>query len=719
MKEVVKLTRREFLRLTGIAGSGLILGIVLPEPIRAISHKHTNRSFTPNVFIQIAPDDTTTIVVAKSEMGQGVRTALPMIIMEELDGDWSRLKIVQADSALDNRYGRQVTGGSTSVRTTWERLRRAGAVARFLLLTAAAKKWGVDPASCRTERGWVVHERSGRRISYGKLTSLASKIKMPDPETIPLKNESTFRLLGTSPRRIDVEDIVYGRAMYGMDVRLKNMMFATVIQCPYFGGKLRHLDDSEAKKIDGVHKIIRLPRMEKPEYMEESVAVVAETTWSAFRGAEELRIEWEQKEDEQNDSDHIRRELETALEHPGEVVRTDGDVDRMLQTSSRIVEARYAFPYLAHAPMEPMNCTASVHDTVCEIWAPTQNPQRLQQSVAEALGFSPESVTVHVTLLGGGFGRRLFQDFAVQAALISRAVQAPVQLVWTREEDIQHDFYRPSVTHYFRAGLDKQGRPVAWLHRVASSGRDGVVRQGFPAGIIPHYRLEYTVLSTNIPWGWWRAVVYTHHTCAVQCFLDELAEKAGRDPVTYRLELLRKAPQNLPYDAHRLARVLERAAELAKWNRKRKNRALGIAGEYCFGSYIANVAEVSLEEGNRVRVHRVWVAVDPGVIVHPDMIRMQMESGIAFGLTAAFYGEITIENGKVQQSNLHDYPLLRFDEMPEVEVDVLSSGKAPGGIGEVGVPCIAPAVLNALAVLIGKRIRSLPLRLPSTRTRAS
>ena len=709
MDGIVKLTRREFLRLTGIAGSGLLLGIMLPDPLRARIPEPAERPFVPDVFVQIAPDDTVTIVVAKSEMGQGVRTALPMIVAEELDADWSRIRIIQADAAADNRYGRQGTGGSTSVRTSWERLRRAGAVARTMLVTAAARKWGVDPATCRTESGWVVHPPTGRRARYGELVEQAARLPVPDPKTVPLKDNRAFRLLGRSPRRVDVHAIVNGRATYGIDVRISGMKFATVVQSPVFGRRIRRVDTSAAKKVAGVRQIVRLHRMEEPERLEDGVAVVADTTWAAMQGAKALRIEWEPEDGDPEHSDRIRQRLQAALDRPAEVIRSDGNVDRALQQASRTVEAVYAVPFLAHATMEPMNCTVHVREDSCEIWAPTQNPQRLQRSVAKVLGLPPEAVTVHVTLLGGGFGRRLFQEFAVQAALVSKAVKAPVQVVWTREEDMRHDYYRPCALHRLQAGLDEKGRLTAWLHRIASTGRDGVVRHGFPVGIVPNYRLEYAVVPTPVPWGWWRAVVYTHHTFAVQCFIDELAAAVGQDAVTFRLTLLRKAPEDLPYDARRLARVIERAADMAGWGRRREGRALGVAAEYCFGSYIAQVAEVSVDN-DRVRVHRVWVAVDPGVVVHPDMIRAQMESGIVYGLTAALHGEITIEDGRVRQSNFHDYPLLRIDEMPAVAVAIIADADRPGGIGEVGVPCIAPAVANALAVLTGKRVRALPIR---------
>ncbi|MDW7984753.1 MAG: molybdopterin cofactor-binding domain-containing protein, partial [Acidobacteriota bacterium] len=439
MESIVKVTRREFLRLAAVGGSGLVLGLYLPSRITGATIQGKTDPFRPNVFLAIASDDTVTVVVHTAEMGQGVRTTLPMLVAEELEADWSKVRVVQADAAADNRYGRQTTGGSTSIRHSWEPLRRAGAVAREMLITAAAQAWGVDRSTCRAENGAVVHVPTGRRLRYGQLVARAAQLPVPDPATVPLKSPDQFRLLGTIRSSVDVEDIVNGRARYGIDVRVPGMMYATIVQCPVFGGRPARIDDSKARAVPGVRAVVPIEGMREPAWVNGGVAVVADHTWAAFQGAQALEIQWAEGPGAAESSERLHQRFLALAQQPGREVRKDGDPSGALERAARRVEAAYELPFLAHATMEPMNCTAHVRKNRCEVWMPTQNPQGVQQAVAQVLGLRPEAVTVHVTLLGGGFGRRLFPDAAIQAALISKAVGAPVQLLWTREEDISHD----------------------------------------------------------------------------------------------------------------------------------------------------------------------------------------------------------------------------------------------------------------------------------------
>lgn len=700
MSEVFKLDRRQFLKMTGVAGSGLLLGVYIPDrPF----NPDPSAPLQPNVFVRVDPDGNVAIWVGKADMGQGVRTSLPMIVADELDADWEKVQVIQAD-AHPNKYGRQITVGSGSVRNGgWDPLRKAGASARAMLVAAAAAQWGVAASECRTERGTVFHDASNRSTGYGELAEAADALEVPpDPK---LKTPGEFRLIGKDVPMVDLHEKVTGRTQYGIDVRVPDMLYATVLHPPVFGGSLKGFDDARARRVEGVVDVVEIPT---------GVAVVAKGTWAAFQGAKTLDVQWDDGDFAMSSAD-IDAHLSRVAEGETEVAREEGDVEAALAAAAQRVEAVYDAPYLAHATMEPMNCTAWVHDGEAEVWAPTQNPQGTQGTTARLTGLPSEKVTVHVMHLGCGWGRRSRTDFVEDAVHTSMVVAAPVQVVWTREEDMQHDQYRPAAHVRLRGGLDASGRATALSARIAAqplsatgrSNRRGADRNAVD-GIasttyaLPALRVDWARPDIGVPTGHWRSVGPSQNTFFLESFVDEMALAAGRDPVAFRGELLSEHPRG--------KRVLEAAAEMAGWGETPPaGRARGIAIVEDKGSVVAEVAEVSLDAG-RVRVHRVWCAADCGQVIHPRIVDQQMVGSIVTGLTMALYGEITIARGRVVQGNFDDYEMLRIDEMPEVEVRILESDAPPGGVGEPGVPPIAPAVTNALFALTGARVRSLPIR---------
>ena len=691
------LDRREFIRLGAAAGGGLLLAIYAPE-----APGQEAAPFAPNAFLRIDPSGTVTITVARSDMGQGVRTALPMIVADELDADWDSVRVEQADAHPD-RYGRMMTVGSTSVRGgAWLPLRRAGAAAREMLVGAASARWGVAAGSLRTERGRVVHDPTRRSATYGELAGEAAGRPVPaDPR---LKDASQFRIIGTSPPQLDAPDKVMGRARFGIDVRVPGMLFATVVHPPVFGSKVRSFDAVRAKAVAGVRHVVQVTQ---------GVAVVADNTWAAIKGAKALAIEYDGTGFAMSSPDIFRTFAELAAQ-PGAEARRVGDAAAGLAAANRRVQAAYEAPYLAHATIEPMNCTADVRAGRVELWAPTQNPQGAQQAAARLAGVPLEQVTVHVQLLGCGWGRRSTTDYVQDAVETSKAVGAPVQVLWTREEDMQHDFYRPAAHVRLEGGLDGAGKLTAMTVRVAaqpiSGGRNGVDGNAVASiadtpYAIPNYLVEYARATNEVPVGYWRSVGPSQNTFIFESFIDELAHAARRDPVEFRRALLAHEP--------RMLQVLNVAAERSRWGTTLPaGRARGIALVEDKGGRVAEVAEVSIER-NRIRVHRVTLVADCGQVIHPNIVRGQMSGAVVAGLTAALYGEITIERGRVKQANFDDYRMLRIDEMPVVDVHIVPSTAEPGGVGEPGVPPIAAAVANALFTLTGVRARRLPLRAES------
>lgn len=696
-------TRRDFIKLTAAGAGALMLGIV-PRGEAA-------DAFTPNVWLRIDADGKITITAGKSEMGQGVRTSLPMIVAEELDADWSRVEIIQASpSATFKGLG---TGGSWSTRGSWERLRAAGASAREMLATAAANRWNVDRASVRSENGFVLHD--DKRLGYGEL--VADAAKLPVPQTPPLKTK--FKLLGTRIPRVDGPRIVNGSAIFGLDVRVPGMLYATLARPPRFGATLVSFDATKAKAIVGVRNVIKTSR---------GVAVVATNTFAAMQGRDALAIEWKDGPGSDFDSDAFAKVLESAGE--GIVTRSEGTPP----VDAKRLEATYRFPFQAHAPLEPMNCVAHVTSGKCTLWAPTQAPNNVQESVAKLLDITPENVTVNVTLMGGGFGRRLAWDYALEAAEISRAVDAPVQIVWTRGDDMKHGHYQAASLHAMSGAIDANGHAVAWSHRKvaplhnardrhasAEDLRDAQFLRDSSWGVydipyrIPSIETRYTVVDSPVLIGPWRSVFSPSSTFARECFLDELAHAAGRDPLDFRLELLAGDPQTfttgeLTIDRARLTRVLQLVKQKSGWGTPLpKGRGRGAACNVYDGEiHIAYVAEVEADE-KRWRVTRVVAAVDCGLVINRSGLDAQIEGGILWGLSA-MRGQITFRNGAVEQSSFADFPVVRIDESPAIEIHVTGTdATVPFGMGEPPVPPVIPAIGNALFAATGKRIRALPV----------
>jgi len=694
--------RRTFLEITAgtglwLAASPLRVAAAGPEAPAAAS------GFQPSAWLNVDPKGSVTVFLGRSEMGQGSYTGMAVLVAEELDADWKTVRVVQGDA--DPKYGRMVTGGSSSVRQSWEPLRKAGAAAREMLIAAAAAGWKVEPSACRAEKGFVVHAPSGRRAGFGELATAAARLSVP--ERPRLKDPRDYTLIGKPVPRLDTPPKTRGAATFGIDVRIPGMLHAAVARPPSLGGKVARFDAAKAMAIPGVKKVVEVPT---------GVAVVADTTWAAFRGRDALGATFDPGPNGSLDSAAIVRLVQSAPVDPIPA-RSEGDWAEALAGAAKKVSATYHLPFLAHATMEPMNCVARVDAEGAEIWAPTQAPLWARGDVAKALGLPEERVVVHVTFLGGGFGRRSFPDFVLEAAQVARAAGAPVQVTWTREDDFLGDLFRPCGQNELRAGLDAKGNLVAWHHLVrspsisrhnfGSAGRpghpdvvEGAVSVPYRAGAI---RIDSAVPEVGVRLGWWRSVYASQNAFAEECFLDEVAAAAGKDPLAFRLALL-------PPD-HPLRAVLTLAGEKAGWGRKLpKGVARGIACHSSFGSHVAEVAEVSLHKG-AVRVPRVVCAVSCGTALNPDSVAHQMEGSVVYGLSAALRGEITFAKGAAIQDNFHVYEPLRISEMPKVETHIVPSTAAPGGIGEPGLPPIAPAVANALFALTGKRVRRLPIKL--------
>jgi len=709
--------RRDFLKTSAAIGGGLCIAAYIPElaarPLK--NQAAVVPFFIPNAFVRIALDDSVTIIANHSEMGQGIYTSLPMLLNEELEADWSKIKVEAApvDAAYNHTvFGIQMTGGSTTTPSEWERFRKMGAMARLMLIDAAAQKWSVPASECSVEKGVVVHEASARKATYGSLVAAASQLK--PPTDIPLKDPKQFTLIGKPVRRLDTPSKTNGTAQFGLDVRVPGMLFALVARPPVFGGKVVSFDASEALKIKGVRAVEQIPS---------GVAVIADRFWPAKLGREKLKIAWDDGENAKLSTSQMLADFSKQSASPGTIAKKTGDPSAALASAAKTITAEYDVPYLAHAMMEPLNCVVDLRADSCELWTGTQFETIDRANAAQVAGLPPEKVKVNTTLLGGGFGRRAnpASDFVVEAVHVAKVAKAPVKVIWTREDDLAGGWYRPMWHDRFVAGLDAAGNPTAWTHTIVGQSitagtafaaytinKEGVDSTSVEGAAdllygIPNLQVDLHSPKIGVPVQWWRSVGHSHTGFSVESFFDEVAHAGGKDPYELRRALLANQP--------RMSAVLNLVAEKAGWGKPLPpGRGRGIATHFSFDSYVAQVIEASVEKDGTVRVHRVICAVDCGRTVNPDIVKAQMEGGIIFGLTAAMKTEITLENGRVQQHNFYAYPMLRMFESPEIEVHIVPSEQSPTGVGEPSVPPVAPALANAIFAATGKRVRRLPIR---------
>jgi isoquinoline 1-oxidoreductase beta subunit len=733
-----KLNRREFLKNTGSGGAALVLGFHLPgfgwpslpgPPLKA------------NAWIIVAADNTITLLTEVPELGQGPRTVEAMMLADELEADWSKISVKQA-AVVPEIYKNLHTGGSGGTKATWDYMRKAGAQTRELLISAAAHKWKVATAECMARQSTVIHEPSGRKFSYGELVRVAASLPVPDAGKIPLKTAKDFRYIGKTMPRVDTPLKVTGSGIFGIDVRVPGMLYAVIARCPHFGGKPQSFDATPARAVPGVRAVfpvpaIRfLPKLNVNANVSGGIAVVADSTWAAMQGRRALKIAWDRGPHASENSEELKKALLTgASGEPGFVVVNQGDSLSALAATTRKIEATYEVPFQAHATMEPMNTTVHVRSHEIEVWSPTQIGNIVQEEIAALSGLPPERVIVHMTLCGGSFGRRYQWDYTAEAWLVAKQMQAPVQLLWTREDDLQHDFYLQHSYHRLSGALDPSGKILAWSHRIVSTPIRPVfdpaekltpkrlaMQEVGGSDVVPYLPanlyVDYVPVQSGIPRAWWRSVEHSFNGLAIECFIDELAHSVGADPFQFRMGLLREDrklpwimwPDDPPVETRRFRKVLQVAAERSNWGRALpKGYGRGIACCASFGSYIAYVAEVSVALDGTIRIHRVVSAVDCGTAVNPDGVKAMTEGGINFGLTPVLSGEITFQDGAVEQSNFDSYQVLRMPQAPEVEVYIVDSGEKIGGMGETGVPPLAPAVLNAIFAASGKRLRKLPI----------
>lgn len=720
---IQSINRRNFLKISGLGGTGLLLGFSLEAGGGQTPHS----VFEPNAFLRIGSDDSILIMAKNPEIGQGVETALPMLLAEELEVKWEQITIRQAD--YDRRLGDQFAGGSTAIKTNWENLRKAGATAKAMLIQAAAAHWGIPTTACRAEAGRIFNSRNRASLSYGQLAAAAAELEVP--EQVELKEPKDFSLIGTPRPNVNTRKIATGEPVFGLDAKPKGMLTATIAKSPVFGGKLKSFDAASALQIPGVEAVVEIEAANNPVLRIAGVAVVAKNTWAAIKGKKALKVEWEPGDGASESTGSLQQTMREKNAAAGTMeLRNDGDIEQAFTEADHILEAVYEMPFWYHATMEPMSYIADVQEDRVECWGSTQVPGAVSFYASQITGVPREQVIVHQTRVGGGFGRRLLADYAQEAIYLSHKIKKPVQVLWTREDDLQHDYYRPMGQYRLRGALNDRGEVTAWHIRAATTSRylfrnddsphyqTEVFPDGFPAAFIPNFKMEYTAIATRVSTGAWRAPGH-NATCFVdQSFLDELCLAAGKDPIAFRLELLGEGDQEMPYDDHggptystgRLKNVIRKVGELSDWeNDLSTGRFRGVAAHFMFGAYVAEVVEISLLESGAPKVERVFAVVDCGIVVNPLGAKAQIEGGIVDGLSATLYGGIDIENGRTVQSNFHDYPMLRFGESPEIIIALVESDAHPEGLGEISLPPVGAALCNAYFRASGTRVRSLPL----------
>ena len=731
MSKIQQINRRDFVKLFGLASGGIILGCNISSDKKTFIPQ-VDGTFAPNLFVQIQKNGNITLLASRSEMGQGIRTSLASAIADELEADWKYITVKQATG--NAKYGNQNTDGSRSVRTLLEPMRKMGATAKAMLIAAAANKWNIPKTDCKAENHFIINTQTKDTIFFGDLVEEASKVAIPSEESIQLKKVEDFKFIGKTLKSVDLKDFTHGTATFGIDIRIPNMKFVAIARCPVTFGTVKSFDKSDAEKTPGVEKVIELDRIVPPtgKFFGAlgGVAVIANNTWSAFQGKLNLDIEWNYGENHSFDTEKFKEKLTHRLRENGKLVPgSTGNVSRAFNDSEKIVEATYHVPFLAHAPMEVPNATAWFQWNKIEVWAPVQDPQTARAELAHFFEIPIENIIINVTFLGGGFGRKSKSDFVVEAVALSKKINAPVQVVWTREDDIQHSFYHATSAQYLKGSLDKNGQVSGWLQRVAvpsitssfkpfsnyASGFE--LNQGFTNNPydISNFRLENVKAEANLRIGWLRSVVHIHSSFGNNCFVDELAFAAKKDPVKFHLELIGKdrtiaGKSKFPYNSKRMKKVLENTAKNADWGKSLpEEHGLGVAIHYSFYSYVATIVEVSVKN-EKVKVENIWTTIDCGLALNKDNIKNQLEGAAIFGMSLAIYGKISAKEGAVEQNNFFDYQMTRMKDTPNIHVAIMDKmHEPPTGVGEPGVPVIAPAICNAIFNATGKRVRSLPL----------
>jgi len=724
--------RRDFVKIFGLATGGLLLGCNVSADKVVVNTLEDGISFVPNLFIQLQKDGTVTIVIARSEMGQGIRTSMASAIAEDLEADWKYVTVQQATG--DAKFGNQNTDGSRSIRTLLKPMRKMGAMARSILEQAAAKKWNIAASDCKAENHFVVNNTTGEKVFFGDLVEEAKTIAIPSDENIILKDKKEFKYIGKKViRGIDMEDFLHGKANYGLDARLPNMKFAAIARSPVTFGSVKSFDTSEATEITGVEQVVQLDRLIPPAGqffgMLGGVAVIANNTWSAFQGKNNLNVKWESGINESYDTEKFKEKLISRIHNKAKIVPPfKGSIEKAFKNADKVIEATYTMPHLAHAPMEVPNALAWVHDGKCDVWAPVQDPQTVRAEIAHFFGFALEDITINVMMLGGAFGRKSKSDFVVEAVALSQKIKAPVQVVWTREDDIQHSFYHAQNAQYLKGSLDEKGKVTGWLHRVAFPSITSSFKPmsnyiaGFELGMgftnnpydIENVQIENAKAESHLRIGWLRSVSNIISGFGVNSFVDELAIASGKDAIEFRLDLLGKdkvstAASPHPFNVARLKNVLIEAKKLSNWGRKLpEGHGMGVAIHYSFYSYVATVVEVSVKS-EKVKVENIYSVLDCGMYVNRDAVINQMEGAAIFGMSLTMFGKISTKNGAVEQSNFHDYQMTRMIDAPNIHVHLVDNDEDPTGVGEPGVPPVSAAITNAIFNASGKRVRSLPL----------